>query len=334
MRRVRRAFSAATAAALVLCGPTAAQGQPGSPGSPVIALDRSQLVVGQRVVVTLTGWKARNVTLAVCGNLARRGSGDCNMVASQAVRLTHSPAPTITELVIFAPPVTCPCVVRGSSAMQEEVFHAPVDIAGVAMGAVVGPSSEPPIEVSAKVDPAGSGVLEAVRSTLGGASAYRVTVTVRNLSAETIPAIALTGAAGRDRSSTSVSFDFPSPGPLAPGKTWNHQLDVTVPAPVLGPVLWRVLVSGAGQPATAEAVSSRMPIGLLILAAVFLTDIVAIVWRFIARRRRPTRTPSTGQTEAGSQDWPPLVLVPPVPESAVAAADRRSGVRVVTPSQR
>ena len=50
-----------------------------------------QLQPGDRVIVSLVGWTARNVTLSVCGNLARRGAVDCNLIASQALKLVSAP---------------------------------------------------------------------------------------------------------------------------------------------------------------------------------------------------------------------------------------------------
>ena len=80
----------------------------------------------------------------MCGNLAKRGSTDCNMPASQGVRLYHVDDSPLTAFVVSAPPGTCPCVIRASSDTGE-VAYAPIEIRGVPTGPVVDPfSDEPP----------------------------------------------------------------------------------------------------------------------------------------------------------------------------------------------
>ena len=286
MRR-GRAVLVATAAVLVSVGaPTQAGARASKVSGPTISLDRSELQPGQRVVATLSGWTARSVTLSVCGNLARRGSADCNVIASQTVKLVNPAAPTLTELVAFAPPTTCPCVIRASSAGQEEVVFAPIELAGVTVGPVVSPVVESPITVSVAVRAAPRGFVGAVRAALGGPTDHMVAVTVRNISAEALSSISLTGSAGRSRSDDAVSFDIPPPGGLAPGQTWEHEVRVTLPAPVLNRSSWRVIASGAGEAATTEVVARRVPMGFVILAAVFVVDVVAMMWHFTARRAR------------------------------------------------
>lgn len=125
--------------------------QPAAPLGPSISLQASRAEPGHRVAVALSGWRSRNVTLAVCGNLARRGSADCNVASSQSVRLFEVAAPTRAELVVFSPPVSCPCVVRASDAAQNEVAVAPIELAGVPIGPVVGPVFGPLIDVSLAV---------------------------------------------------------------------------------------------------------------------------------------------------------------------------------------
>jgi len=286
-----------------VAGPTGvARAQTEVGTGPAIALERTDLSLGQGVVVTLTGWTSRTVTLAVCGNLALRGAADCNMVASQAVGLVNIPAPSLTELFVAAPPGSCPCVVRASSTTQREVATVPIDLAGVPVGPVVAPAVGDLVAVSVDVRAADRGFVAAARSTLAGPADYRVTVTVGNLSPETLSDVSLYGSAGRSRIDDAVSFDIPPPGAIAPGQTWAHEVDVTLPAPVLRRFTWRVIASGAGPLVEAEHTMRRLPLGLAVAAALFVADVVAIACRTTLRRRDRRR-----------QSQAPPVAEPPVP---------------------
>lgn len=278
-----------------------------------ISLDRSQVQPGQRVSVTMSGWRARSVNISVCGNLARRGSADCNVAASQEAGLVNWPEATSISLVVFAPPATCPCVVRVASADQAEVVVAPIELAGVALGPVVGPVFDATIQVSISARPEVKGIVAAVRSTLGGPTAYRATVNVRNVSSETIANVALAGSAGRSGADTAVSFDFPPTGAMAPGATWRHELRVRLPAPLLSRATWRVIASGAGAPAEARTVTHRAPVGFIFLAIAFVADVVAMLWYFSARRlarRRPADAGAEQDTapESVSVRYPAAVV--------------------------
>lgn len=276
--------------ALVLVGgsPRAAEAQAQVTGA-AIALDKTAVQPGQRVWVTLTGWKAKSVTLSVCGNLARQGSVDCNLAGSQTEKLRPSPESTRTELTVFAPPGTCPCVVRASSAAQEEVAFAPVELVGVPVGPVVGPTLVDPVAVEMDVREAENGLMASLRSALGGEISYDVTVVVRNQSPETLDRISVAGSVGRSDDDTAVSFDVPIPRQLRPGEVWRHQQPVTVPAPVLRRLSWRVIASGAGAPATAQTVTSHFPVAFWILLVLLAVDIAVMSWYFTVRRRRLRR---------------------------------------------
>ncbi len=139
---MRREPAALLLIAVILSGAGAAAGpawaQPAEAGVPTITLATTDLRPGERVVVSLTGWRSRNVTLSVCGNRAARGAADCNLISSQSLKLVSTPGPTLTELVVATPPGTCPCVIRGSSATQDEVASTPIELAGVAVGPIIG----------------------------------------------------------------------------------------------------------------------------------------------------------------------------------------------------
>jgi hypothetical protein len=92
--RVRNAVALAMlgAAALGLNGAERAAAQSG----PSITLDRSEVSVGDPVIVSMYDFTGQQVTVAVCGNLGKRGSTDCNMTSSSAVYETTLSVRNIT----------------------------------------------------------------------------------------------------------------------------------------------------------------------------------------------------------------------------------------------
>ena len=84
----------------------------GITSGPIVSLDRKELEPGQRVVLNIDGFESLNVTISVCGNDARRGSVDCNMYASEGLKLDTDGTSTVIQIPVAAPPVPCPCVIR------------------------------------------------------------------------------------------------------------------------------------------------------------------------------------------------------------------------------
>lgn len=277
---------------------------------PTIALDRTSVQVGQRLYVTLTGWNSRVVTISACSNLARRGSGDCNLEGSQSLTLLNSPRSTLTELTIFAPPGTCPCVIRASSSGQDEVAVVPIDIVGLPTGPVVAPTFDAPVSVSIKVRSAHAGLIAAIRSALGGPTSFLVTASVRNMTSETLNDLSLSGSVGRSENDTAASFDFARPGPLGAGKTWAQTVRVRVPAPVINRSYWHIAASGAGQPADAQLVTHRMPVAFVVLVVVLVVDVVAMICYFAARYRLRRRDERRRQQVAMGQTGFDATLIP------------------------
>jgi hypothetical protein len=275
-------------ALIAVSGASASAGDVGAPSFPTIELDRTAAGIGEEVVVTLRGWPDRVVTLSVCGNLARRGSVDCNQVASQGVALNRDGSPTLTGFAVPTPPTTCPCVIRASSTRQDAVAVAPIELHGVPVGPLVGTAADPPVRVSLGARRATGGLIGSLRSALGGPTTYEVTVLVHNRSAETLTAVAVAGAATRGGDDVGA-LTLPAPGPLEPGATWEQVVRSTLPAPVVGTFGWEVTASGAGPAAHAELARGIRPVWLLVLGLVLVLDVGAIAWRWIGRRRRKRR---------------------------------------------
>lgn len=270
--------------------------------APTITLDRSSLRPGERVIVTLSGWTASVVTLSVCGNLAKRGSSDCNMSASQAVGLSTDVGYGLTQLTVAGPPVDCPCVIRASGSNQNEVALAPIDLIGIPISPLVDPVTESPLVVSIEVKRAGEGLVAWLKSMLGGARTYDVTLGVRNRSRETLSEVALNGAVGRNRTDEIATFRSRPLGDLAPGATASHTARVRLPPPVVGTYVWRANAKGAGQAEQIEQVAKTFPKPLVALVVILLLDLLVIAIRGRLRRRRNRATQDAAELMANASE--------------------------------
>lgn len=252
---------------------------------PTVTVDRAAMRPGEQVVVTLTGWQASVVTLSVCGNQAARGSSDCNMVASEGIRRNRDGSVTSRDFVVVAPAAPCPCVLRVSTATNDEVAITPIDLIGHPTGPIVLPATRPRLQVSVHARKVPRGVLQGVRAALGGPTPYDVTVTVRNPSTLQFDHVVVAGSAHRGGNGDVTPLELPLPGPLGPGQSWTHTVRSTVPAPVFGTFAWEITASGAGPSVTTTASERNTPFGLLVVLVVLVVDVIAIVWRRMRRRR-------------------------------------------------
>lgn len=271
---------------------------------PTVALDRYQMSPGDRLVLTIDGFDAGSVIISVCGNDGRRGATDCNMTESEGLRLNLDAGETVSSIPVATPPAPCPCIVRVSSTGNDEVAVAAIDLVGHPVAPVVGtPSLVDALAVSVTAEAAYGGVIGWVRSSLGGAVAYDVTVTIRNRSTVSLERIAVAGDVGRDAQNVLTSLDLSDPGVIAPGQTWTEVVRAELPAPAYGTVEWRVDVSGVGPTVTATESTRHTPVLLAVLVVVLVVDLAILLWRFVARRRRRSRhAPPDGMPSAIDPD--------------------------------
>lgn len=266
---------------------------------PSVMLDRYEMAPGERVVLTLDGFESRSVIIAVCGNDARRGSTDCNMPESEGLGIDLDRENTISSMPVAAPPVPCPCIIRVSSANNDEVAVAAITLSGHPVAPVVGtPGIGEPLAVSVVAEAAPDGFFGWVRSSLGGSTPYVVTVSVRNRSTELVDRVALSGSAGRTADNELTTVALVAPVLLEPGQTVSQTVVADLPAPVYGSVEWRVVASGAGPTATALDSTSHQPILLIVLTAILLVDVVIIVVRLVTRRRRNRQDPNDADNQS------------------------------------
>lgn len=258
--------------------------QDGDVTGPTITLDKHSVRPGERVFAQLTGFEGDAITLSVCGNQARRGSVDCNMPASEAVRVNRRGPVTLAEFPVTAPVSTCPCLIRASSTTLDQLAIAPIELIGHPVGPIVGTSKLPPLEVTVSARRAPRGFVEQLRSAIGGPTGYDVTIRVRNRSTERLERIVLAGAAGRKADDVG-SLDVPSPGALEPGQTWTKAVRTELPAPAIGSFAFEVTASGAGPSASARDSVRVLPPLLVVLMVVLLADVGYLVHRRLARAR-------------------------------------------------
>jgi hypothetical protein len=257
---------------------------------PRVSSSKREVEPGGRTVLTIDGFdNSRYVQISICGNEARRGSADCNMSASEGVEVSNDKPLTI-EMPVAAPPVDCPCVVRVVGQDSNEVAVTPI----VVTGHPVGPTVDPPaigdvVAASITAKQVFTGALDAVRSDLGGRTAYEVTVKVKNLATTPLKQVIVSASAGGSANDDSlVSIPFDDPGLIGVGQTWEQTVTVTVPAPAFGTTEWKVAVSGAGPTVIATSTTHHRPVMLIVLAMI----LVFIIWLLFVRwrtRRRAAR---------------------------------------------
>lgn len=282
-KRTLIAVGALLAGAAALVAPASAQT---NTTGPTVSLDRAEAAPGDSLIVTVSGFDARPVTISVCGNEARRGSADCDMRGSRA-RETQPDGPIGTDLTVTAPPTPCPCIVRVSTQDNRMIGVAPIVIIGHPVADVVGASpSDQPLIADIVAEPASVGVSDQLRSSLGGSTTYDVTVRVTNTAAFEILDVAVAATFTRGRFDDTRNIDVPNPGPLAPGQTWEETVAVDVPALTFGDVEWTATASGQGPAVTATDSTSSRPVLLYVLGTILVIDLTILLWRLVARARR------------------------------------------------
>ncbi len=299
-----RPLAAALALLAIVTVAAAAFGQPvraGTQSGPAISLDRDEVPVGDPVLVTLTGFTSQQATVAVCGNLAKRGASDCNMPRAQSERIRSDQDDTLTQLFVEAPPVPCPCVVRALGT-DGEFAIALIDVIGHPSGPLVNPDFGELVAVDLAVEPAEAGFSRSLRSELGGATTFAATVSIRNVSTEPLERVAVRARVSHRIDDEIAPMQFDVPGPIGPGQTWTQTIEVEVPAPFIGRYTWSAIVSGAGPTVESERVTDATPVALIVLGAILVLDILVLVIRSIVRRRRRRRARRVAQPTTPTDD--------------------------------
>ncbi len=246
-----------------------------------VTIDRSSVRLGDRITVRMQGWPVRHpVNVSVCGNAAARGSVDCNLTDTSGYGISEFETEHLTEFVVKAPPAPCPCVIRVSNASQSLVAVTNINIVNMASAPVLGATVSSPFAVSVRVRRASGGLLGWVRSSLGGSTAYDVTVVARNRSAAVLDGVQFRGRAGRNTGDQARVIAIPAAPALMSGQEWSHTERVRLAAPVVGAFHWSVAAFGAGASERAATRTDNRPLALYVLALLLVGD---LVW--LTRRR-------------------------------------------------
>ncbi|MEU1603910.1 hypothetical protein [Micromonospora matsumotoense] len=260
----------------------ATEGGGAAAAGPGVTLPAGALRVGQRVLVGLDGWPAGTVQIEVCGNAARRGALDCATGAA-----THGQVPpvgrTTLPVLLAAPPVACPCVLRVRTPTGTATAVADLTLAGMTAPAVA-PTVPAELTLVAlrAVDRSGP------RGWFGLPGELAVRITLHNPGPQEItdPAFQLTvGPPGRARTIVAA----PAVGTLAAGQTREYHVAVPTDAAPFGRYEVDGRIAVPGRPLAFTVAAARRPWGLPVAAAV-LTALLLLA--------RPARRPPPGATPA------------------------------------
>jgi hypothetical protein len=177
--------------------------------------------------------------------------------------------------------------VRVSSPNNDEVAATSITIVGHPIAEPVAPTGfvqQLTIEVDA--EPSSAGLMDAIRSSVGGPKTYAVEVSVRNRSNTAVRGVRLSGQVGRTPTEELASIDTDDIEVIEPGQTVTQVVDVELPSLSLGDAQWRVTASGVGPSITATDTSSRSAWLLWVLAVVLVVDLVILALRLLMRQRR------------------------------------------------
>ncbi|WP_396888863.1 hypothetical protein [Micromonospora reichwaldensis] len=241
---------------------------------PRIAVPAGTFRVGDQILVTLVGWPAGTVQIEVCGNGGRRGALDCATSRAGHGQVPSSGAATL-PVVLAAPPVGCPCLVRARTPTGGTRASVDLPLAGVSA-----PPAPAPVGAAGLVV---AGLRAADRSGVPGwfgvPGDLTVDLTLRNVGptdAVDPPFALLFGRPGR----VHTLVDAPPLGTIGAGQTREYRIRVPTDVTVVGPheLHGRIEPSGGAVAFTVEA--ARYPWGLLGLVT------VPLVWALARPARR------------------------------------------------
>jgi len=286
MSRMRRSWWRLAVLPLVAVVPVNDEAPPvGDTAGPVVQARPERAEPGERIDVSVSGFTSLSVTAAFCGNNALRGSGDCNMAASEGNETDAANLVSRFTMVVSEPPTDCPCVLWVLGANQAEMALVPFEVIGHPIGPLVKPPTLAGLidaTVKAVEDPAGP--MAAAVASLGGDTTYAITLQVRNRSAETLSAASARGTARDADGNAVVSFDLGTSPPIAPGQTWTSTAQARIPAPTLGEMQWEVDVVGVGPSLQATTTTVHRPLLLIVVLCMAVICLSMFVARRLIRR--------------------------------------------------
>jgi hypothetical protein len=309
--------------ALLLIAPLGVADRVDAAGGPLVAPERPRGRPGATVLVRVEGWQPGSVvTVVLCGNDARRGSQDCDLVSGQSVHARTSRAEHV-ELPVALPPAPCPCVVRASDVASLVVVTAPFEVVGAPTAPTVGPTSAVaaiPLTVVAHLHQRRGSFLDRLRRVLGGPSHRELVLELHSTSSYPQAGVVVTAAFGR-HATGGAPLDGPDAIDLAPGE----RRSITIPLELEAPVHGRYVVAGsvftAGQAVRFSATVDAAPWGLIVLALLVALAVLAAAVVALRKRQMRARRPSGGDGEhsmTGSRTLGEHPLADPAPEQPVS----------------
>ncbi len=311
-RRVLALAAAVSVSALAgLAGAPAAQAKV----APSIQLSTTNLVPGQTVVISGTGWPVlTSVVATLCGADAVSGTSDCAVTETATMVATHHGL-LYSRFPVVVPPAPCPCVMLITSVTSNFTEMIPVTVFGQRSAPVrrlpPSPFDKPRITrlaVSASTS---------VGSVFGAPAPRTLTVGLDN-SGRTTVAPVLVGRWGRSGDATTV-IKMPKLRPLKPGQRVTVAVPFDLGALAVGTYEVHVEVQLVGLPTSLSetTTTSQWPIALFIAVGLLvLWLVVGIVRR--RRRREDEATPNASGLAAL-----------PVKEAPAAAAGAKAGAQAL-----
>lgn len=300
---------------LVVVGP-AVDAAAQTSDTPTLEVSPAAASIGQDVQATVHHWPEGVANVELCGNRARGGSADCDVLGGMAVVVPADGRASVT-LTLGEPPGGCPCVLRavqvgGRTAATADIVVTDAPVATETEGAVEDARRELEVDGVRIVD-------SSTWTALFGAGADRtLELTLRNTGTVPIatPVLSLSFAGDDDRPGevvTSSALD-----PMEPGEERRVELAFTLPALSMGEQAIEGRIDGGAQPVTFAAQTATTPWGLVILVGLgayllVLRGVMAV----LSRRRTDT---ATTQDAAAADDELDLVTDQPPRESPAVFA--------------
>jgi hypothetical protein len=242
---------------------------------PTATITPSDAARGDTIRVELEGWPAGAVTVSVCGNSARRGSEDCDLIGAEAVGIRRTGV-TGLDLKLTTPPVPCRCVIRVSTNDSQVVQTIPINLVGFPNGPDIPaqPLSTPKaLAVGARLRDGGARWPASWLPVFAGPTKRELVLTLRNRAKTPLTGLRIVAAVGRDASS-GEPLESHRIGSLAPGQRRTVVIPVNLSVPAWGHyvVAGRVYGFDAAVPFRVRTANDPwgwellLPLGLLVAA--------------------------------------------------------------------
>lgn len=259
---------------------------------PAVTVEPLRADPGSMATLRIEGFESPTVTVAICGNEARRGSSDCDMVASTGVVLAADGTPTLALIPVVAPPMPCPCVVRVTSPGFDEIAVASLEVIGHETAELVSSAQAgASLVVAISASRVAGGLTERIDAGLGGDVDYEAVVTLTNTGSAPVDGIILNASFGRSATDFLGEIVVEAPASLGAGQTWQQVVTVTVPPRVVGTIEWKASAVAGLFSAESSTTTTQRPTLLAVLVACVVLDlgIVGIRWR-IRRHARASES--------------------------------------------